>query len=203
MAVAALLLLTQYPGAVQPQTTAAGPGMADAAAGAPVSTGSDLALQALALLGTPYRFGGQDPVRGFDCSGLVRYVAQAVFGLDLPRSAEGIARVGQSVARDAVQMGDLLFFNTSGRRNSHVGIYIGEGRFVHAPARKGEVRVEEVGAAYWIQRFNGARRLPMATDSAGRPVYESQRSSESSGQQRDPDIGPPGPSGSAAPDPGA
>lgn len=127
-----------------------------------VEAGADLAMQALTHLGVPYRFGGQDPQRGFDCSGLVRHVAQAALGLDLPRTAEAMARIGQSVAREALQVGDLVFFNTRGRRYSHVGIYIGEGRFVHAPARRGLVRVEDVDGRYWQTRFNGARRLAVS-----------------------------------------
>lgn len=134
------------------------------------SAGADLAMQALSFLGVPYRFGGQDPQRGFDCSGLVRHVTQSVMGLTLPRTAEAMARVGQSIGREALEVGDLVFFNTRGRRYSHVGIYIGEGRFVHAPARRGRVRVEEVDAAYWHTRFNGARRIVVADATAGRAL---------------------------------
>jgi cell wall-associated NlpC family hydrolase len=118
-------------------------------------------MQALSHLGVPYRFGGNDPKAGFDCSGLVRFVARSVLGIDLPRTSDAMARVGASVARDALQVGDLVFFNTRGGANSHVGIYVGEGRFVHAPSRLGKVRVEEVDATYWRARFNGARRLLM------------------------------------------
>lgn len=126
------------------------------------SVGADLAMQALSFIGVPYRFGGQDPQRGFDCSGLVRHVTQSVMGLTLPRTAEAMARVGENIGREALQVGDLVFFNTRGRRYSHVGIYIGDGRFVHAPARRGHVRVEEVDGAYWQKRFNGARRIVVA-----------------------------------------
>jgi cell wall-associated NlpC family hydrolase len=122
---------------------------------------ADFAMQALSHLGVPYRFGGNDPKAGFDCSGLVRFVARSVLGIDLPRTSDAMARVGASVARDALQVGDLVFFNTRGGANSHVGIYVGDGRFVHAPSRLGKVRVEEVDAAYWRARFNGARRLLM------------------------------------------
>jgi cell wall-associated NlpC family hydrolase len=122
---------------------------------------ADFAMQALSHLGVPYRFGGNDPKAGFDCSGLVRFVARSVLGIDLPRTSDAMARVGASVARDALQVGDLVFFNTRGGANSHVGIYVGEGRFVHAPSRLGKVRVEEVDATYWRARFNGARRLLM------------------------------------------
>lgn len=125
--------------------------------------GAQIAMEALMLLGVPYRYGGQDPVRGLDCSGLVRHVAQLVLGLDLPRTSEAIARVGEAVSREAMQVGDLIFFNTRGRRFSHVGIYVGNGQFVHAPAQRGRVRVEAVSASYWERRFNGARRLLPST----------------------------------------
>jgi cell wall-associated NlpC family hydrolase len=125
------------------------------------SASADFALQALSHLGVPYRFGGNDPKVGFDCSGLVKFVARSVLGIDLPRTSDAMARVGSAVARDALEVGDLVFFNTRGGANSHVGIYIGDGRFVHAPSRRGQVRVEEVDSAYWRARFNGARRLLM------------------------------------------
>ena len=133
------------------------------------STSADFALQALSHLGVPYRFGGNDPKAGFDCSGLVRFVARSVLGIDLPRTSDAMARVGSVVARDALEVGDLVFFDTRGGANSHVGIYVGDGRFVHAPSRRGQVRVEEVDAAYWRARFNGARRL-LLPDAATEPA---------------------------------
>lgn len=133
-----------------------------------VAVGADLALQALAYLGVPYRYGGEDPQRGFDCSGLVRHVTRSVLQVDLPRRSEAIALQGQAVRKDELQVGDLVFFNTRGRRNSHVGFYLGEGRFVHAPARNGQVRIESIGDAYWRQRYNGARRLHIDAAAAGR-----------------------------------
>ncbi|HVJ61010.1 MAG TPA: C40 family peptidase [Burkholderiaceae bacterium] len=111
------------------------------------------------MLGTPYRWGGEDPVGGFDCSGLVRHAYRRGAGLELPRRAEEMARVGSAVPTDALTPGDLVFFNTLGRPNSHVAIYIGDGRFVHAPAVRGVVRVEAMGERYWDSRFNGARRV--------------------------------------------
>lgn len=123
------------------------------------SVHTDVVMQALALLGVPYRFGGNTPESGFDCSGLVRHVFNSVLGWDLPRRAEELGAIGQPVARDELQPGDLVFFNTLQRAFSHVAIYIGEGRFVHAPARNGKVRVEGIADRYWASRFNGARRL--------------------------------------------
>jgi len=130
-----------------------------AAAAMPAAGGAELAFKALSFLGVPYRFGGDDPGRGFDCSGLVRHVARSVLGLDLPRRSEDMARGGRPVAARALEAGDLVFFNLRGRPNSHVGVYLGDGRFVHAPARNGLVRIEAIDARYWRSRFSGARRL--------------------------------------------
>jgi len=148
-ACAALLALALSPPA-QPQ---AGGGSADAAA----SGGAEVVVSALALLGSPYRYGGRTPA-GFDCSGFVGYVYGETLGLTLPRRSEDIGRVGAELPRDALLPGDLVFFNTLGRRYSHVGIFIGDGRFVHAPARGGRVRVERLTDPYWTARYNGARR---------------------------------------------
>ena len=132
---------------------------------------ADVVVQALSLLGTPYRFGGSSPELGFDCSGLVRHVFAAVLNRDLPRRSEEISGVGHPVSRAELQPGDLVFFDTLKRAFSHVAIYIGEGRFVHAPARNGRVRVEGLDDRYWAARFSGARRvmepLPVAGGGAG------------------------------------
>ncbi len=134
---------------------AAGPVRHDASP--PVS--SELVLRALSLLGVHYRFGGNSPESGLDCSGLVRYVFREATGLVLPRRAEEMSRVGEHVNEEELRPGDLVFFNTLRRAFSHVGIYIGEGRFVHAPATGKEVSVEEIDRRYWQHRFNGGRRL--------------------------------------------
>lgn len=126
---------------------------------APSPAGSDVVVQALTLLGTPYRFGGASPATGFDCSGLVRHVFAEAMSQQLPRRSEQMQRHGQPVPRDALRPGDLLFFNTEGRPFSHVAIYIGDGRFIHAPAGKGVVRIERLHERYWASRFDGARRL--------------------------------------------
>jgi cell wall-associated NlpC family hydrolase len=123
------------------------------------SARSDVVVQALSLLGTPYRFGGSSPQAGFDCSGLVQHVFASVLNRDLPRRSEEISGVGHPVSRAELQPGDLVFFNTLRRAYSHVAIYIGEGRFVHAPARNGRVRIEGLDDRYWATRFNGARRV--------------------------------------------
>ncbi len=130
---------------------------------APVAPGAaELVVHALTLINTPYRYGGSLPSLGFDCSGFVRYVFGESLGLSLPRRSEEMRRTGASVNRDAVEPGDLIFFNTLGRPWSHVAIAIGEGRFVHAPARGGRVRIERLSDTYWRSRFNGARRLELA-----------------------------------------
>jgi cell wall-associated NlpC family hydrolase len=130
----------------------------------PAAGAADLVLSAIGLLGTPYRYGGDQPSSGFDCSGLVRYVARTVLGVDLPRRAEGIGRVGMEVDPQRLQPGDLVFFNTLGRAFSHVGVYVGDGQFVHAPAKRGQVRIEQMSQSYWRSRFNGARRLEVLLD---------------------------------------
>lgn len=120
---------------------------------------SDIVVRALTLLDTPYRYGGSTPASGFDCSGLVRYVYEAVAGRLLPRRAEEMGKLGETITRSQLEPGDLVFFNTLARAYSHVAIYIGDGRFLHAPARSGRVRIEALDDRYWRARFNGARRL--------------------------------------------
>ena len=117
------------------------------------------ALQAQDAVGTPYRYGGASPQTGFDCSGLVAHVYEQAWGMALPRSTEGQRHVGYAVKRAQLLPGDLVFYNTRGRPYSHVGIYLGEGNFVHAPRRGQRVRIESVNNPYWRARFDGARRL--------------------------------------------
>ena len=116
-------------------------------------------LAALQYKGKPYRFGGTDPAQGFDCSGLVHYVAKDALGRTLPRSSRDIAAQGLPVAVQRLAPGDLVFFNTSGQPNSHVGIYAGSGRFLHAPSSNSVVRLESMHLQYWKLRFTQARRL--------------------------------------------
>lgn len=119
----------------------------------------ELATEALSYLGIRYRYGGDSPETGLDCSGLVQNVFRNALGLDLPRTAAQMATVGDKVDRQELKPGDLVFFNTMRRAFSHVGIYLGEGRFVHAPSSGGRVRVENMDIRYWANRFNGGRRL--------------------------------------------
>ncbi|MFY7857621.1 MAG: C40 family peptidase [Rubrivivax sp.] len=124
---------------------------------------SDLVLSAMNYLGVPYRRGGSVAEEGFDCSGFTRHVFETSLGIVLPRRAAEQARKPglQSVPKDQLAPGDLVFFNTMRRAFSHVGIYIGEGRFIHAPRAGGEVRIERIDARYWTTRFNGARRAAL------------------------------------------
>ena len=136
-----------------------------AAAAAPAPTpallqkAQDVAIFALSLIGVDYRFGGDSPQGGVDCSGLVRYVFSQTTGIALPRTSAALGKTGLHVARIDLVPGDLVFFNTRHFINSHVGIYLGDDRFVHAPSQGGEVRIASLADEYWRKRFNGARRL--------------------------------------------
>jgi len=121
--------------------------------------GTDVVIYALGLLGVPYHWGGDVVAHGFDCSGLVRRVFADILNLDLPHRSDLIYRAGRPVARDELEAGDLVFFNTMRQPFSHVAIYIGDGRFVHAPGRGSQVRIDELDEPYWRKRFSGARRL--------------------------------------------
>jgi cell wall-associated NlpC family hydrolase len=120
---------------------------------------SEALLQVLLALGLDYRNGGSSHATGFDCSGLVAHVYLEAYGIRLPRSARAQSALGTPVEMSELQPGDLVFYDTLGSPYSHVGIYLGEGRFVHAPKQGARIRFERLHAAYWTQRFNGARRL--------------------------------------------
>jgi cell wall-associated NlpC family hydrolase len=119
----------------------------------------DVTDHALELIGVRYRFGGETPEKGLDCSGLVKYVFEQVTGVTLPRSAREQAKIGEKVDLDELQPGDLVFFNTRRFAFSHVGIYLGDNSFIHAPNRRSSVKVASIDGKYWKKRFNGARRL--------------------------------------------
>ncbi len=120
-------------------------------------------IHALQVLGVQYRYGGRSPETGFDCSGLIAHVFERAWGIALPASTAALRKVGSAVKLKEIQPGDLVFYNTRNRPFSHVGIYLGEGRFVHAPRSGAHVRVESVETRYWRVRFNGARRLEPPT----------------------------------------
>jgi cell wall-associated NlpC family hydrolase len=127
---------------------------------------SELVRNAMGLLGVPYRRGGSNSDTGFDCSGFVRSIYEQTAGLLLPRSAAQQAATTQKIDRSELQPGDLVFFNTMRRAFSHVGIYVGEGKFIHAPKPGSEVRLEDMGISYWARRFDGARRVPVEASTA-------------------------------------
>jgi cell wall-associated NlpC family hydrolase len=119
--------------------------------------GREVSLYAMGLLDTGYRFGGKNPEAGLDCSGMVTYVFKQAAGLQVSGNAANIARRGRPVKRKDLRPGDLVFFNTRNASFSHVGIYIGDSRFIHAPSTDGRVRIDEMNARYYAQRFSAAR----------------------------------------------
>jgi cell wall-associated NlpC family hydrolase len=116
-------------------------------------------MYALGLIDTGYRFGGKNPQAGLDCSGMVSHIYQTATGLKVAGSAAEIARKSRVIERDALRPGDLVFFNTQNKAFSHVGIYIGDARFVHAPATNGKVRIDHLSDRYYAQRYEAARTL--------------------------------------------
>jgi len=133
---------------------------------------SEMVLSAMNFLGVPYRRGGSSADEGFDCSGFTRHVFENSLGLLLPRRADQQAQDSSlaKVQREELRPGDLVFFNTMRRAFSHVGIYVGEGKFIHSPRAGGEVRIEDMRQAYWAKRFNGARRAEhAAVETSARP----------------------------------
>jgi len=117
----------------------------------------EVVLYALSLVDTGYRFGGKNPQAGLDCSGMVSYVFNQAAGLRINGSAANIAQHGRPVDRYDLRPGDLVFFNTANRPFSHVGIYLGEARFVHAPNTNGKVRIDRLDNSYYAKRFEAAR----------------------------------------------
>ena len=143
----------------EPSSLAAAAATVKGAAVQALTTAQNLSSFALELLGIRYKWGGDTPATGLDCSGLVRDVFQKVTGVTLPRTAKDISRLGEHVAVPDLQPGDLVFFDTRRFAFSHVGIYLGDNRFVHAPRRGREVEVATLDSMFWQQRFSGARRI--------------------------------------------
>ena len=123
------------------------------------NSAQDLILKGLEMVGVTYRRGGTNPDAGLDCSGFVQLVFRDALGLVLPRTSREMSEIGDRVDSSELKPGDLVFFNTMRRAFSHVGIYLGEGRFLHSPRPGGEVRVEDMRSSYWTKRYNGARRV--------------------------------------------
>jgi cell wall-associated NlpC family hydrolase len=119
----------------------------------------DLLLSAMSLIGVKYTWGGNTPESGLDCSGFIRYVFQNSMNMTLPRTAVEMAQTGKTIDKTELKPGDLVFFNTLGRTFSHVGIYLGDNRFIHSPRAGRSVEVANMGQSYWTNRFTGARRI--------------------------------------------
>ncbi|WP_213781085.1 C40 family peptidase [Caballeronia sp. dw_276] len=120
---------------------------------------SDVLEKAETMIGVPYSWGGNTPEQGLDCSGFVRYVYQKAAGILLPRVSSQISRKGVAIAQTDLHPGDLVFFNTTRGTATHVGIYVGENQFIHAPKKGAYVRIESMKSAYWTRRYYGARRV--------------------------------------------
>lgn len=123
------------------------------------STAQEIILHAISQTGVKYKYGGIAPDTGFDCSGFVRYVFQQAANLTLPHGARAISQVGKNVSKDELQPGDLVFFNTLRSVTSHVGIYVGNNRFIHSPSAGSSISVTDMNDAYWSKRFTGARHI--------------------------------------------
>jgi len=121
----------------------------------------NLTSYARSLVGIPYKYGGNSPDSGFDCSGFVGHVFRHTLGINLPRSSEEISHIGQAIGTENLRAGDLVFFNTLQRKFSHVGIYLGGDHFIHAPSSSGSVRTENMRDAYWKRHYDGARRITL------------------------------------------
>ncbi len=131
---------------------------------------SELVVNAMSFLGVRYKYGGNDVDEGVDCSGFVRAIYEQTLGMVLPRRAAEQAEATQTISREELKPGDLVFFNTMRSAFSHVGIYIGDNKFIHAPRTGAQVRVEDMRENYWVQRFNGARRVEASTGSLALPM---------------------------------
>lgn len=142
----------------------------------------EISIQAMSLVGIPYRWGGNTPDSGFDCSGLVRYVVSRAASVNLPRTTADMSGRGESIEPDEIAPGDLIFFNTTGRAHSHVGIYVGKLRFVNAPSTGGTVRLDYLTNPYWAKRFDGIRRV--AAPAAGPAPFDTPSYQASAPQER-------------------
>lgn len=124
-----------------------------------IDKAQDMLVYALSLVGVNYKYGGKSPETGLDCSGFVSYVFKQAAGLVLPHNARAISMFGQKIAISELQPGDLVFYNTMRHAYSHVGIYLGDNRFIHSASTGRGVEVANLNDSYWVKRFNGARRL--------------------------------------------
>lgn len=136
------------------------------------STASELIVQAMSLLGINYKYGGQSPDKGFDCSGFVSHVFKEAAGVILPHNAYQMSVVSRKIPAKQLQPGDLVFYNTLKRAFSHVGIYVGDNKFIHAPSKGKSVEIADMNDAYWSKRFQGARRVPQLGQEAAGPILQ-------------------------------
>ena len=124
----------------------------------------DLLMNAMGLLGVSYRWGGTKPSTGLDCSGFIQYVFRQAWNVNLPRTSSEMAKVGIPVAKSDLQPGDLVFFSRYGRRVGHVGMYIGDGKFIHAPSTGKKIQIANLDKAYYVKHYVGARRVTKRTN---------------------------------------
>lgn len=116
-------------------------------------------MYALGLMDVDYRFGGKNPAQGLDCSGMVSYIYRQAAGIDLPHNASKIAGIGKAIEPAGLAPGDLVFFNTTGKKFSHVGIYVGDQRFIHAPSSNGKIKISSLKSGYYAKRLEAARTM--------------------------------------------
>lgn len=121
--------------------------------------GSEVVMYAMGLIGIGYQFGGSNPQAGFDCSGMTNYIYKNALGVTLPRTAADIANASTPISKNQLKVGDLVFFNTNGKPYSHMGIFIGNRQFIHAPSTNGSIRTESMDNRYFAQRFTSAHTL--------------------------------------------
>lgn len=157
LCVLGLLMLVGCAGA--PRTASIVPAPTAHSPAAAASSHDELLFHAFSLVGTPYRWGGSSPETGFDCSGLINYVFRETAGVSLPRTTAELNRLPNKAPSDALLPGDLVLFSTRGKRVDHAGIYVGDGRFLHAPSSGGRVRIDDLQASYWQRSFKSARRV--------------------------------------------
>ena len=155
----ALAVLAGCASAPQPVSPGQLPAPSQVSAPTASSPHDDVLFHAFSLIGAPYRWGGSSPETGFDCSGLINYVYRETAGLSLPRTTAGLNALPHTTSTGDLRPGDLLLFSTKGRQVNHAGIYVGEGRFLHAPSTGGRVRIDDLQASYWQRSYKSARRV--------------------------------------------
>ncbi len=154
-----LTLPPAAPEVAHPAPSAAPPPVASKPAPPAAHPGKEVVMYALGLMEIDYRFGGKNPEIGLDCSGMVSYIYRNAAGMNLPHNAAQIARLGKAIEPANLNPGDLVFFNTTGKKFSHVGIYLGEQRFIHAPSSNGKIKISNLKSGYYAKRLDAARTM--------------------------------------------